>query len=251
MLNNLIRFVAEAGLSGTVYNGFIVVDIVVLAIFVLPYRKKYNLTAGQTFFTLAIMLPLCFLWILLLAWAENGFQYFGEKQMLRGFVYFPLIAMLPARILKIRKEIIWDFLAPCFALVGGFQRFGCMFAGCCYGYPSSWGLWNPIYKQILFPIQLIDCLAYLLVCAICVFAAKKEHYVGNGRIYPLFLVLFGGIRFFLEFLFDNHKIFGNVSVLALHAALMFAVGVVWLCCIKGKEARAAMQKIQSQSHTST
>ena len=124
MLNNLIRFVAEAGLSDTVYNGFIVVDIVVLAIFVLPYRKKYNLTAGQTFFTLAIMLPLCFLWILLLAWAENGFQYFGEKQMLRGFVYFPLIAMLPARILKIRKEIIWDFLAPCFALVGGFQRFG-------------------------------------------------------------------------------------------------------------------------------
>ena len=44
----------------------------------------------------------------------------------------------------------------------------------------------------------------------------------------IFLILFGVTRFFLEFLRDNQKVFGNVSILALHCVLMVVVGAVWL-----------------------
>ena len=115
MLNNLIRLVAEAGLSGTVYNGFHLVNIAALAIFVLQYRKKYDLTARQAFLTLVISYPLCYLWVLVITWVENGFQHFGANNIVRGFIYFPLIALLSAKLLHIEKKRLWDFIAPCFA----------------------------------------------------------------------------------------------------------------------------------------
>lgn len=247
LLNDLIRQVAEAGLSGAVYDGFMLVNIIALAVFALQYRKKYSLTAKQTILILVIAYPLCFLWILLFAWAESGFRLFGDKNMVRGFVYFPIITMLPARILKIRKEVIWDFLVPCFALVNGVQHLGCIFAGCCHGYPSSWGLWNPILKQILFPIQLIESLASLSICVICVLAAKKEHYAGSGKIYPLFLVIFGSTRFVFELLRDYNNVWGSLTNLSFHAALMTFVGIVWLCYIWDKEARTAKRKVKHSS----
>ena len=242
MLNDLIRRIAEAGLSGTVYNAFHLVNIAALGVFVLWYRKKYSLSAGQALTALLLTYPLSYLWVLVITWVENGFQNFGANNIVRGFIYFPLIALLPAKLLHIEKERLWDFIAPCFAWAQAVAHLACPFAGCCHGYPSSWGLWNPVYKQILFPIQPLESLVSLLVCIICVAAAKREHYSGSGKIYPLFLVLFGSTRFFLEFLRDNNKVIGNISDLALHAALMLVVGVVWLRCIKGKEIRAAMQK---------
>ena len=41
------------------------------------------------------------------------------------------------------------------------------------------------------------------------------------------LILFGSTRFLLEFLRDNEKLFWGISNLAIHAFIMFVVGVVW------------------------
>lgn len=53
-------------------------------------------------------------------------------------------------------------------------------------------------------------------------------------MYPIFLILFGGTRFFLEFLRLNIKMFWGMSVYSLWALLMVAVGVVWLVLDAGK-----------------
>lgn len=62
--------------------------------------------------------------------------------------------------------------------------------------------------------------------------------------YPLMLILFGFTRFLCEFLRDNYKVFGNISNIALHAAFMFIVGVVWLLVLRKKASNAAKRKVQ-------
>ena len=68
-------------------------------------------------------------------------------------------------------------------------------------------------------------------------AAKKQDYRVTGRMYPIFLLLFGGTRFFLEFLRLNCKVFWGVSDLALWALAMVVIGAVWLI-VDRRKARA-------------
>lgn len=75
---------------------------------------------------------------------------------------------------------------------------------------------------------LMTMFAALLIFLVCVILAKKKAYPVDGRMYPVFLILFGGTRFFLEFLRLNVKVFWGISVLALWALLMVVVGIVWL-----------------------
>lgn len=235
--NELIVRAAEAGLSQTVYQGFHLVNLAALGAFVLWYRKKYSLSAKQALMALLLTYPLSYLWVILITWVENGFHDFGANNIIRGFIYFPLIALLPAKLLHIEKERIWDFIAPCFALVQAVAHLACPFAGCCRGYPSEWGLWNPVKNRILFPIQPLESLVSLLVCIACILIAKRDGYRPSGRIYALFLVFFGATRFFLEFLRDNAKLFCGISALALHAALMVLVGAAWLSYLSDRKAQ--------------
>ena len=84
------------------------------------------------------------------------------------------------------------------------------------------------------PLRLI-----MLIFIVCVILAKKKAYPVDGRMYPVFLILFGGTRFFLEFLRLNVKVFWGISVLALWALLMVVVGIVWLVREKKKDPETA------------
>lgn len=86
---------------------------------------------------------------------------------------------------------------------------------------------------------LMTIFAALLIFLVCVILAKKKAYPVDGRMYPVFLILFGGTRFFLEFLRLNVKVFWGISVLALWALLMVVVGIVWLVREKKKDPETA------------
>lgn len=86
---------------------------------------------------------------------------------------------------------------------------------------------------------LMTMFAALLIFLVCVILAKKKAYPVDGRMYPVFLILFGGTRFFLEFLRLNVKVFWGISVLALWALLMVVVGIVWLVREKKKDPETA------------
>ena len=62
----------------------------------------------------------------------------------------------------------------------------------------------------------------------------KNNYVASEKEYPLMLVMYGGVRFVLEFFRDNEKIVLGCSGLAFHALFMLLVGIVWLVRIKKK-----------------
>lgn len=230
-MNQLIRFLAERELSGTVYNGFLVLCFVGWFLFNYWSGKRYGLEPWKRIVTSAVIWPLAYGLLFVLYWLESSFTRWGSHNIVRGFIYFPLIAIALGKLLKVPAKTMTDYIAPGVSLSQGIAHIGCNFAGCCYGYEAEFGIWNPKFNTYMFPNQALEALAALGVFAVCAVYAHRHQYDSNGRNYPLFLILFGVTRFFLEFLRDNQKIIGNVSILALHAALMVVVGGIWLAVL--------------------
>ena len=228
MVNELIRFLAERELSQTVYNSFLVLSFAGWFLFNLRSGKNYGIPPGKRIVISAVVWPVAYGLLYVLYWIESRFSAWGSHNIVRGFIWFPFIALALAKLLHLRGRTVVDYIAPGCSLSQGIAHLGCSFAGCCYGFPAERGIWNPQFNDIRFPNQILEALAALLVFAVCARYAKKRRYDGSGRVYPLFLILFGVTRFLLEFLRDNRKVLGSVSLLALHCVIMVLVGAVWL-----------------------
>lgn len=235
LINNFIQYCYEQGWSQTIYSSIIIVNYVVQFVFLMFYCKHFGLSRRKTFLAQLIIYPVMYYLMLILAWIENGFTNWGANNIVRAFVYVPLIDLAVAKLLKIKKETLFDLSAPCMAFDQALGHTVCPFAGCCFGYPSSWGVWNPVHGDIRFPSQWLECLVALVIFVYILVYAKKKDYKTDGLCFPIFLVLFGGTRFFLEFLRDNDKLIGNISNLAFHALFMVVVGAIWLFVHAEKE----------------
>lgn len=150
---------------------------------------------------------------------------------MRAWVFGPLYFYACSLLFRIDFKRLSDAMTPCFMLGFGFAHLGCMFAGCCHGYPyGGFGaIYNPVMKCYAFPVQLLESIGGFVLFAIFVIHAVKTGFRITGRQYPVMLMCYTG-RFFFEFLRDNEKLFGGVSSLSLHALFGGLVGVIWFYC---------------------
>lgn len=246
MINDLLRFCYEKGWSDDIYSGVVIFAFVAQLIFLIFYRKKYVITLMQSILTVLLVYPAAYFWMLVLTWIENGFQNWGENNIIRMYVYAPLICVAVAKLLAIPARKMIDYLAPSMALQQVIGHSICPFAGCCQGYACSWGIWNPVTDTYLFPNQWLECLVALTIVIYLLRLAKREKYVGTGRVYAMFLVIFGGTRFLLEFLRDNDKLIFGISNLAFHALFMVIVGSIWLRKLNQKQRQEEKKPVKAQ-----
>ena len=234
-MNQLIELVAENNLSKELYDIFFALGFVSVFLFVFFAGKKMKLKLWKPAAVVLMVYPTAVLLMFVLYWLETG--YFGGNNIVRVFVYIPLIAYPVAKILKLTFKEIMAILAVGPIAVQGVSHFGCVFVGCCGGYIQQWGVYSPVTGALHFPIQPIEATISLLIIFYLFYRAKKRNYVPDGREYPLMLAIFGSTRFACEFLRDNDKLFWGISNLALHALFMFVVGVIWLIVLKKKESK--------------
>jgi phosphatidylglycerol:prolipoprotein diacylglycerol transferase len=118
-----------------------------------------------------------------------------------------------------------DLFAPYVALGQAIGRIGCFFNGCCYGKPSSWGVYFPIHGEKLFPSQLVD--AATLFVLFVVLQKMKSRQLPKGLIFGAYLMGAGIQRFCLEFLRGDPKPFyGSFSIFQWISLCVFVAGVV-------------------------
>ncbi|MFH1380818.1 MAG: prolipoprotein diacylglyceryl transferase [Candidatus Omnitrophota bacterium] len=110
-----------------------------------------------------------------------------------------------------------DFIIPYVALGQAIGRIGCWFNGCCYG--------KPINALLNHPTQLYASFALIVIFIILKLAAKKSYF--SGFVFMLYLVLYSGQRFFIDFLRDDtprYYLNLTVSQFISIAVLVFAFG---------------------------
>lgn len=134
-----------------------------------------------------------------------------------GIFYGGLIAALGTAYFYMRKHDLpvlrtADVFAPGLALGHGIGRLGCFAAGCCYGRPTHlpWAVTftSPDARNVgvplgipLHPTQLYESFSEMAIAAVLYFLCRRRHgRITAGRIIGLYLILYGIVRFLVEFL---------------------------------------------------
>ncbi len=130
----------------------------------------------------------------------------------RGFVFYgSFLLAVPTMLWFFKKHKLdtfkmLDVMAITTCLVHMFGRLGCFFAGCCYGKPTESFLGVTYTDPLCFadpkgtplhPTQLYESLFIALVMVFLLFLRDRR--VFYGQLFLLYLMLYAGGRFILEF----------------------------------------------------
>lgn len=174
-------------------------------------------------------------WLLRTALVYGTSFLIGQGE-LAGINHARVVILLPVALFPfvlLLKDSYWkitDYIAPLVSLYHGVVSIGCIFSGCCHGYPSTWGIYNSKEERICFPLQPIEAAIYILIAIVLLVMTKKK--IQQGRLYAWYLVFFGFARFLLEFLRDNTKLYWGISEHGFHALASLFVGVVSLVILR-------------------
>jgi phosphatidylglycerol:prolipoprotein diacylglycerol transferase len=173
----------------------------------------------------------------LLTLARSGGVFYG------GLILAVGVALLYIRRVGLPLWTTCDVFAPGIALGHVVGRFGCFFAGCCYGKPTSmpWGItFTDPFAQTnvgtplgvpLHPTQLYEAGAELLILGVLLLTERKGRPF-PGRTFWLYMLLYAISRFIIEFFRGDERgtvfMFSTSQFISLLLAPLAIVMLVYL-----------------------
>ena len=176
-----------------------------------------------------------------------------------GVFYGGLILAVTVALWYIRRVglPLWttcDVFAPGIALGHVVGRFGCFFAGCCYGKPTTlpWGITftngfahdnvgTPL-NTALHPTQLYEAGAELVILGVLLFTERKGRPF-PGRTFWLYMLLYAVSRFIIEFFRGDERgtvfMFSTSQFISLLLAPLAVAMLVYLSRAKTPEPKRA------------
>jgi phosphatidylglycerol---prolipoprotein diacylglyceryl transferase len=155
-----------------------------------------------------------------------------------GFIAAVVFAFFYIRAQHLPLFATCDVFAPGIALGHGIGRIGCFAAGCCWGKPTHLP-WAVTFTSTdtttgvplnvpLHPTQLYEAFAEGIICLLLIRQLNKPH--REGQIIGLYALLYGLVRFGVEFLRDHDASnpFGGPFTLEQWISLALAGAGVWL-----------------------
>src|SRR5712664_2115194 len=173
----------------------------------------------------------------LLTLARSGGVFYG------GLILAVVVALVYIRRVGLPLWMTCDVFAPGIALGHVVGRFGCLFAGCCYGKPTMkpWGITftdpfaaanvgTPLGVP-LHPTQLYEAGAELLILVFLLTTERKGRPF-PGRTFWLYMLLYSISRFIIEFFRGDERgtvfMFSTSQFISLLLAPLAIVMLVYL-----------------------
>jgi phosphatidylglycerol:prolipoprotein diacylglycerol transferase len=170
----------------------------------------------------------------LLTLARSGGVFYG------GLIVAVIVALWYIRRVGLPLWTTCDVFAPGIALGHVVGRFGCFFAGCCYGKPTTkpWGITftDPFAASNvgtplgvpLHPTQLYEAGAELLILLVLLLTERKGRPFA-GRTFWLYMLLYAISRFIIEFFRgDERGTVGMFSTSQFISILLAPLAIVML-----------------------
>lgn len=156
---------------------------------------------------------------MLLHFLENGT--FGGVSFYGSVFLIPVLMPLVGLLFRLKPGQTMDICGPCVAIMIGCMRFGCFLTGCCGGWTVCLGSF--CFK---WPTQMMDSIGDFAI--LLWLLQKEEQMPKSGKLYPLFMIAYSAMRFFLEYLRDTPKdwlLFSHGQWFAIAALLL---GFLWI-----------------------
>lgn len=179
-------------------------------------------------------------------WYRSGFAldaYSQVSNLAISFTALPLLVWLCAKAFNTSVGFAGDAVT---LFVLGFHtlgRSGCVFGGCCYGFPCEWGIFSRQTGANQFPVCIVESLFTLAILVFVMVRICRKGYTPDGKNLPYFLLLYGTCRFFSEMAREStydYWLFWRISDVHFHMVAMAAVGGLLLWWISKKERAAAV-----------
>ena len=181
-----------------IHNNIIYLAVPVVLAFTFYYAPRYHYGKMATFAYYVIL-------EILIIMVNNLTKRLGDAvgldlayQSARAFLFIPLLTLLAWPIWKIKPLHGADYLTPAVFFIRGIVLIGCAVLGCSNGIPCSWGTPCPNFGYRIFPIDLIDAVATLIIGVFSVRLAKRWHYQAHGCVFAAAMISLGLVRFCLQ-----------------------------------------------------
>jgi phosphatidylglycerol:prolipoprotein diacylglycerol transferase len=184
----------------------------------------------------------------LLTLARSGGVFYG------GLIVAVIVALWYIRRVGLPLWTTCDVFAPGIALGHVIGRFGCLFAGCCYGKPTTrpWGITftDPFAAAnvgtplgvALHPTQLYEAGAELLILIVLLVTERKGRPF-PGRTFWLYMLLYAISRFIIEFYRGDDRgtvgMFSTSQFISIVLAPLAIVMLVYLSRVVTHEPKRA------------
>lgn len=208
------------------YKASMVMGLLVMALLCVLRKEKYNFSLVNALICSVLLWFFGYAGARILYIFENAIKIIESGSISSGVSFFGAVIFIPL-FLRLWTEIIkYDYLdmlnytTPCIPIMLACIRLGCFCNGCCRGIQF-------LYKSrpIIVPVQLLESSLDVLIAG---YLLKKEK-----NLYPFFLVLYGGMRFLIEFLRDTPKDKLSLSNGQWFALLALLIGGYYM--VKGKQ----------------
>lgn len=124
-----------------------------------------------------------------------------------------------------------DLIIPFVALGQAIGRIGCLLNGCCYGRPSSVGLYFAVHNLVLIPTQAYSSISLIVIFLILRITQDRPH--KDGEVIFTYLMLYSIMRFLIEFWRAEHArfVFG-LTIFQMISIVIFLLSIWKLLIIK-------------------
>lgn len=223
----MLPFVYIFGLKISTYWMAMVIGFVSMIILMLSRRQLFKLTITQTVLFVTLLMVAGLIGGKLLYIFENINETLQEGVSFGGFSFFGAVYFIPIfmnmvkKIFALKRFEVFDACAPCVALMIAIIRFGCFLNGCCGGAYIKGYL-------VRWPTQAIESIFDILILIKLLKIENVKQMQKN--LYALFMIYYGFIRFFIEFLRDTSKSWFGFSHGQFFSITAIVIGVICILC---------------------
>lgn len=143
----------------------------------------------------------------------------GNMSLFGAVFFLPLFYWLVAKLGKRKTADVFDVFVVPMIFTLACARVNCLFSGCCLGLPISG-------TSLRWPTREAELLYYAVI--LFFFVRKTLRGKTDGTLYPIYMISYGILRFFLEFLrvSPTHTLF-HLSHLWALLCLLTGLSFLW------------------------
>ena len=195
--------------------------IAMAAVMLLPRRWQAGLPMWKTLLSAAVLTALGVLGAKLMFLIESGFW---AGTSFYGAVFFPpMIMVLLALLLRVPPLALLDLCAPAECVMLAILKMQCAVNGCCVGILLTI---TADGTYIRFPSQIIELLNALVLMVMLLWLIRKGTW--QGRIYPIYMLLYGITRFILNLLRDTEPFLLGLPAGNFWSLVAIVIALIWL-----------------------
>lgn len=173
----------------------------------------------------SVLLTACgFASVKLMYFIENGdfvgLSFFG------AILFVPLFLIVVSFLMKELLKKLLDLSAPAICGMLAIMKLECIRSGCCGGRLLYSYYEEGAIKGVYFPSQIVELLNSLMVMVILMLFMRKPKY--QGKIYPLFMIIYGGTRFIWNLFRQTEPFIWIVPAGNFWSVVSILIGCAWL-----------------------